>query len=217
MSPVWAMPVTVSSVPSKPMDLFWEIFGYCGTVLVLVSMMMSSVVKLRVINIIGAVICIIYSTIGGAWPVVVLNMGLTVINVVQLIRLGNTKVTYTHEKLGHEEVGLAHFFQHYHKDIIQHFPEFSFQLDPDAVVYMVYVGADPAGVFVGKKQDKQMITQLDYATPTYRDSSVGAYIYGQLKGMGYTSISTVPGEKSHEQYLKLMGFVKEGDRYIKQL
>lgn len=69
------------------MNIFWEIFGYTGTALILLSMMMTSVVKLRIINMSGSLISMIYAIICNTWPVVLLNLGLLIINSVQLARL----------------------------------------------------------------------------------------------------------------------------------
>ncbi|MBQ7397239.1 MAG: hypothetical protein IJW09_00260 [Clostridia bacterium] len=68
------------------MNIYLELFGYLGTSLVLLSMMMTSLTRLRVVNIAGSVITTIYSVLMSAFPVVFLNVGLIVINVVQLIR-----------------------------------------------------------------------------------------------------------------------------------
>lgn len=68
------------------MNVYLEIFGYIGSALVLLSMMMTSVTKLRVINMCGSVISGIYAALCNAWPVVFLNVGLVLINAVQLIR-----------------------------------------------------------------------------------------------------------------------------------
>ena len=69
------------------LDIFLEIFGYIGSGLILLSMMMTSVEKLRWFNISGSVISMIYGAIMGTWPVVFLNVGTISINVVQIIRL----------------------------------------------------------------------------------------------------------------------------------
>ncbi len=61
-----------------------EIFGYIGTALVIVSMLMTSVVKLRIVNMCGALISMIYAIIVVAWPIVVMNAALIVIQLVQL-------------------------------------------------------------------------------------------------------------------------------------
>ena len=63
-----------------------EIFGYTGSFLVILSMMMTSVSKLRILNVCGAVISAIYSAFYQAYPVVLLNVCLMIINVFQLIR-----------------------------------------------------------------------------------------------------------------------------------
>ena len=69
------------------MSIILDIFGYTGTVLILLSMMMTSVVKLRIINMSGALISMIYAIICNTWPVVFLNFGTIVINTVQLVRI----------------------------------------------------------------------------------------------------------------------------------
>ena len=74
------------------MDLYLELFGYLGTALVLLSMMMTSVVRLRWLNFAGSVVSMLYAFACAAWPVFVLNLCLAVINIVQLIRLGRKEV-----------------------------------------------------------------------------------------------------------------------------
>lgn len=68
------------------MDILLEVFGYTGTALILISMMMTSVVKLRIFNMAGSLISVIYAAISNTWPVVVLNASLFLINAVQLIK-----------------------------------------------------------------------------------------------------------------------------------
>ena len=67
--------------------LYIEIFGYIGSVLIVVSMFMSSVVKLRIINTAGSVISGIYALISGAFPLFVMNICIIVINIYNLIKL----------------------------------------------------------------------------------------------------------------------------------
>ncbi len=68
------------------MNIYLEIFGYLGTALVLTSMMMTSMKRLRILNMSGSVISTVYAIAMNAWPVAVLNMGLFLINTVQLYR-----------------------------------------------------------------------------------------------------------------------------------
>ena len=64
-----------------------EIFGYVGSFLVVVSMLMSSVVKLRLINTAGSVISLVYAFICGAFPLALMNACLVVINIYNLFKL----------------------------------------------------------------------------------------------------------------------------------
>lgn len=73
------------------MNIYLEIFGYIGTALVLLSMMMTSVEKLRWFNLAGSVVSMIYAYFSGTFPVVFLNLGLSIINIVQLVRLHKEK------------------------------------------------------------------------------------------------------------------------------
>lgn len=68
------------------MNIYLEIFGYIGTALILVSMMMSTIKWLRIFNISGSVISMTYSLLIVAYPVAVLNAALIIVNTVQLIK-----------------------------------------------------------------------------------------------------------------------------------
>ena len=66
--------------------IYWEIFGYIGTALIILSMTMSSVVKLRIINICGSVISTAYAIHTQTRPIVVMNVCLMAINAFHVIR-----------------------------------------------------------------------------------------------------------------------------------
>ena len=68
------------------MNIYLEIFGYMGTALVIISMMMKSINKLRMMNMAGGAVSGIYSAIIGAWPIVVMNACIITINLYYLIR-----------------------------------------------------------------------------------------------------------------------------------
>lgn len=69
------------------MNVYLEIFGYVGMALVLISMMMTTLKWLRVLNMTGAVICASYGMLTNTWPTAMLNLGILIIQIVQLIRL----------------------------------------------------------------------------------------------------------------------------------
>ena len=69
------------------MNIYLELFGYLGTALVLMSMMMTSLTKLRIVNMAGSDVSMIYAMLVNTWPVVPLNAGMILINALQLLRL----------------------------------------------------------------------------------------------------------------------------------
>ena len=77
------------------MHILLEIFGYIGTALIILSMTMKSINKLRVFNLAGSIISVIYSLIIVAWPTVVLNLCLAAINIYHLIKSARSKTTAT--------------------------------------------------------------------------------------------------------------------------
>ena len=69
-------------------ELNWiEIIGYCGSGLVVISLMMKSIKKLRWINLFGATIFVIYGFFIESNPVIVLNMFIVIADVYHIIVL----------------------------------------------------------------------------------------------------------------------------------
>ena len=51
----------------------FELIGYSASILVATSLTMRSLLKLRLINLVGSLLFVVYGLLIGAWPVVVLN------------------------------------------------------------------------------------------------------------------------------------------------
>ena len=64
-----------------------ELFGYLGTALVLLSFLLTDIKWLRLVNMSGGLISLIYAIFTNTMPVVVLNASLIIINGVQLARI----------------------------------------------------------------------------------------------------------------------------------
>ena len=63
-----------------------EWIGYAASLLVAVSLMMGSLVRLRWLNLVGAVTFTVYGLVIRAYPVAVVNAFIVVINVWHLVR-----------------------------------------------------------------------------------------------------------------------------------
>jgi len=200
--------------------MIWlEVFGYIGTVLVIVSMLMTSVLRLRVINIIGGVISGIYAVLVGATPVALMNLCLVCINLFNVYRLLRTKRQFDVVQSRGEDAMVQYFLHSNSQDIGKFFPEFDPDSVKDAVAFVVCCDGNPAGMLLGKPmEDGALDVQLDYAIPAYRDCSVGGYLYKNLPGLGVIKlVSGHPAADTHLDYLEKMGFTKTDDQYIKFL
>jgi hypothetical protein len=104
-----------------------ELFGYIASFFVAISLLMSSFIWLRVLNLIGAVAFVMYGTLLGSIPVVITNAFITVINVYYLVRMFRPDLNgITYVPVGSDRRGqLDDFVAYYLDDILKFFPDFS--------------------------------------------------------------------------------------------
>lgn len=195
-----------------------EIFGYIGSALVVVSMLMSSVVKLRIINTVGSIVSGIYAVICGAFPLALMNACLIIINVYNLFKLLKTKQEYALVDSESEDACVRYFLECYNDDIKKFFPGFARERVSGEKAYVVYCNDTPSGVLLGKERDNGIDITIEYSTPAYRDCSVGRYLYSKLPSRGVNVLRFAQKEsQEHIEYMKKMGFIKEQNGYVKCL
>ncbi len=187
-----------------------EIIGYSASVLIAVSLMMSSIVKLRIINFFGALIFSTYGFIIGAYPVGILNGFITLVNIYYLSEIffkkENEYFRVLEVKTNSEY--LNYFLQYYEQDIKKFIPSFSFIPCESCHVMFVLRNTIPAGLVISEYSDDDSIhVRLDYAIPGYRDFKMGKYVFNEIfKHREVKYIYSDPGNEKHESYLRKMGF-----------
>lgn len=195
-----------------------ELIGYLGSALVVASMLMSSVVKLRIINTIGSGIFAAYALIIHSYPTALMNVCLVGINLYNLARLTRKEQNYDLVEADQGEGLLRYLLDYYQADIRTYFPNFSPERTADRA-YLVCCRGNPAGVLLGTDMGQGTLrVLLDYSTPTYRDCSIGAYLYARLPSKGvHTLVFSDQASQAHGAYLTKMGFVQKSGAYIKLL
>ena len=198
-----------------------ELFGYLGSFLVLISMLMTSVVRLRVINLIGSAIFAAYAILIRSYPTALLNGCLVLINLYHLLRLrqnsglGNS---YEFQPLGTGEGFTAWFLRKYGEDIRHYFPAADFEQAKNAEGFAVFYDNQAAGILLGKRKGNDFEILLDYTTPAYRDCSVGDYLYRELPSCGISRLFCDADHPEHIEYMEKMGFnLQENQKYVKEL
>ncbi len=187
-----------------------EIIGYLASVLVAISLMMSAIVKLRIINLIGSLIFTFYGIIISAYPVALVNGFIALVNIYYLIEILSTKEYFDILPVETTSIYLKYFLSFHEKEIKKFIPDFSFQLDAKDKVIFVLRNSVPAGLVCAKDIEiDTLFVNLDYVIPGYRDFKIGKYVYQKFfRENNIKKIYTKPGNKSHQKYLRKMGFTK---------
>ena len=196
-----------------------ELYGYLGSTLVVVSMLMASVVKLRVVNTIGSIVSGTYALIIGSFPLALMNGCLIVINIYNLFKLLKTEQKYDLLPCNAKDSFVRLFMDKNLEDIQKYFTDFDGKIGDADVVYMVLCEDKAAGILMGRDMGSGIVdVVIDYTTPAYRDCSVGAFLYAGLVLQGINKlVFSQSRSESHTSYLNKMGFVEEQGTYTKTL
>ena len=194
-----------------------EAFGYLGSLLVLVSMLMTSVVKLRIINTIGSVIFTIYAVIIKSYPTALMNFCLVLINLHFLWKMSKVEKEYEVVECGRDDVLLDHLLDHYRSDIEKIFPGVDIDDKRIGKAYVVVNQGKPVGFTLAEGRGEERELKLDYSIPEYRDFSIGTALFAYLKKQGVARVIYRGPDENHTAYLNNQGFVKKEGAYIKEL
>lgn len=203
-----------------------EWLGYLASLIVLISLLMSSIIRLRWINLLGSSIFSLYGFLLGALPVGLMNLGIAFINIYYLIKLYRSKEDFKLLPVEENSPYFNYFINFYKKDIEKNFKASEFTIKDSDVSFFVLRNMIPAGVFKGSPYDEKTLkVELDFVTPEYRDFKIGNYIYEAKKGYfldkGYSRFISLPSNENYNDYLRKMGFEErkeDGDPlFIKQI
>ncbi len=195
-----------------------EIVGYIGSALVVLSMTMTSVLRLRLVNILGSAIALAYAIAVTAYPVAALNAFLIVVNLVKIFQLFRVEKAYRLIQ-AKGSTGLPKYLaQKYNDDILNFFPDFK-GLSDDDDVFILMNGDTATGITAGKIDEQGTFQiSIDYTTPAYRDNSAGLFLFNEIAKRGCKKAVFETSSKNHEAYMYKIGFVKiSRGKYVKEL
>ncbi len=216
---------------TEPANIY-EIIGFIGSVIVAVSLTMSSIVKLRWYNLVGASIFSIYGFLIGSMPVALLNLFITITDVYFLVSIYSKKEYFKALVLRPDNYYLEFFLEFYHNDILKYFPDFPAQRhvlkketeNPFALI--ILRDAAVAGVVLGKRSGQELKVILDYVIPQYRDLKPGKFLFQNhvelFREYSIKYIQASSNSSQHSTYLKKLGFEQQpGDgqkaRFVKRV
>jgi ribosomal protein S18 acetylase RimI-like enzyme len=191
-----------------------EWLGYLASIVVLISLTMSSILKLRWINLLG---CLLFAYFGyrvSSPPVLFANLGIAAINIYFLYKIYSTKEEFKIINASTDSEYYRHFLDVNSKDISKQIGINELKKEHTAL-YMLRDN-NIAGVLVGEEDDEGALDiKLDYVIPRYRDYKLGQYYFHDhpefFKERGITTLKTTATDETHRKYLEKVGFEQQRD------
>jgi hypothetical protein len=199
-----------------------EAVGYLGSALVITSLLMTRILRLRVISLIGSTAFLMYGLLIASVPIVITNVVIMGINITFLWRATRVTERFSLLEVRPDSRYLKEFLQFHHEDILVHQPDWNGEIADPELTVLVLRDMQPAMAIVGKVGRGAMELRLDYAIPRFRDYRMGRFLYDSnaefFLDKKITTISASGQTASHVKYLKRMGFSEtEPGRYERSL
>ena len=191
--------------------MVYELIGYAASALVVVSLAMTSILKLRVIGLAASITFLAYSLLIEAYPIAVTNVIVAVIHGWSLFRLRRKDEIFSVLEVAPSSKYLEYFCR-FHEDEIQKFiPDWQYRPEEDQLSVFVLRDLVPAGLLIGVPSgDRQLEIRLDFVIPQYRDFRIGRFVYSKTSGI-FDEVAAdravaVAGTPEHARYLERMGY-----------
>ncbi|MFV0406712.1 MAG: hypothetical protein ACK5LN_07825 [Propioniciclava sp.] len=197
-----------------------DLIGYLASALIVLSLAMRSVVRLRTVSLIGAVVFALYGILISAWPVIVSNVLIGLINIWYLRKEFRRSPEITAVPIERDAPFLIDFMSAHAPEIARSQPEY--RPEPaDTFVRLLTRDGFPAGIIIGEPKGHELQIKLDYVTPAYRDSQVARWLFADGKRVfttaGFARLVAQAHTSAHRTYLEVVGFHREGPDYVLDL
>lgn len=190
-----------------------ELIGYLASGLIVVSLAMSSVVRLRLVSTAGSLAFIAYGALLPSIPLVITNLATLALNLWFLRKEFSPKSDLGAVPIDPQEPFLVDFLRSHAVDIAHTQPDFAGTRPGDFVLLLTRAGM-PAGAVIGEPDGKTLRLRLDYVMQAYRDTQLGTWLYTKGKraftDAGFNRLVAAPTTEVHSRYLRKVGFADEG-------
>lgn len=192
----------------------YELIGYLASALIVISLAMSSIIKLRVINLIGAITFTVYGFLIGSLPVALTNIIITGLDIWYLRKELASREELSAIRTDLDDPFLVAFLEVFGDDL-RSFVQPGDDLKTADVWFVMLRNATAAGVFAGRSDDATLHVLVDYVAPAYRDHKSGAQLYTnggrRFHDLGFQSLSVASPDARQDGYLRSMGFTRSAD------
>jgi len=195
---------------------YLQIIGYTGSVLIALSLMMSNIVRLRWINLFGAVTFATYGLLIKAYPVFVLNGFIVLVDLFYLIKISHKKDAFELLQIdAHQSPFLKMFVKYHQQEILKYFPNFDLSKLNNPRCIFILRNLMPVGLFICLPYKSMLEIELDFVVKEYRDLKNAHYLFQSrseiFKEQGFRAFIIMTNIEAHVNYLKKIGF------YLKEI
>jgi hypothetical protein len=172
--------------------------------------MMSGIIKLRIINLTGAIFFIAYGIVINAYPIAFVNGIICIVDFYYLYDIFKVKEYFKILEMDRDSDYLTYFLEFHAEEIKKYIPSFHYTPNQDNTVFFILRNSIPAGlIFSHRRGDNSLFIELDFVIPGYRDLMIGKYVYKNIfNKTGASKLFSYSGNTKHEMYLRKMGFEK---------
>jgi hypothetical protein len=196
-------------------EIIISAIGYAASIFLAISLLVTNDLKFRWINTCGNICFLTYGILINAFPIILTNSILLLINLFYLVKIYNAKEDFELIEFKGGEKLVYKFLSFYKDDIARYFPGYVHDENENNLKFVVLRDLVIANIFIARLDDNgNAFVKLNYTVPKYRDYKVGRYIFNNerkflvSKGVEQLIYTSVPN-KQHARFLKVMGFKKE--------
>ena len=193
-----------------------EILGYSASFIIFVSLMMKSIVKLRILNALGCLLFVVFALKTHSIPAVVMNIGIVFIDIYYFYRIVRVKDNFEILEVKKDNEIVGYFFDKNRPELTALFGDTAFGKSEKTAFY--FRNNDIAGLVAYSIQEtdtgKTARIFIDFVVAKYRDLAVGRHFFINdltfWHHQGVTALTVENPSKAHIPYLEQLGFTQDG-------
>lgn len=187
---------------------FVEIIGYIASIIFAVSMLMTSLLRLRWLILLGNIFFIFYGFMLNAYPIIALNIFQLVVNAFFIIQSYLLKGSYTLLTPVIDDVMLDRFLVFYADDIRKFFPNFH-TFNPEDNIFMIVKGTAVIGVSAFRKNENNSYdVVIDYAAESHRNMKPAKLLFQQENIFSILNTDKIFAKSYHRKHTKYLKKIK---------
>ncbi|CAN5891187.1 hypothetical protein BH11BAC4_BH11BAC4_24780 [soil metagenome] len=192
-----------------------SIVGYGASILLAISLLVTNDLKFRWLNTFGCLAFIVYGILIHAFPIILTNSILLLINAFYLAKIYRANENFDLLPFSSGDALINKFLLFYKADIKSYFPEYDQKDASGNISFVVLRDMVIANIFsAALMEDGTALVKINYTVPKYRDYKIGKFLFQKEKQFLLSKgiqrlVYTQVFNKKHELYLVKMGFEKE--------